>query len=76
MEKNRPCYEKRVGNIRVAAWENTSDSNGTPRRWHNISLVRRYNLLSARLDMNFLELVSIEPSGAVGGRSLVSGAWA
>jgi hypothetical protein len=42
MEKNRPCFEKRVGNIRVAVWENTNDSNGTPKRWHNVSIMRRY----------------------------------
>ena len=42
MEKNRPCYEKRIGSIRVAVWENINDSNGTPKRWHNVSLTRRY----------------------------------
>jgi hypothetical protein len=42
MEKNRPCFEKRVGNIRLAIWEITSDNNGTPRRWHNVSVLRRY----------------------------------
>ena len=42
MEKNRPCFEKRVGNIRVAVWENTNDSNGSPRKWHNVSIMRRY----------------------------------
>ena len=44
MEKNRPCFEKRVGNIRVAIWENTSDSKngGTSKKWHNVSITRRY----------------------------------
>jgi hypothetical protein len=42
MEKNRPCFEKRVGNIRVAVWENMNDSNGTAKRWHNVSIMRRY----------------------------------
>jgi len=27
MEKNRPCYDKRIGNIRLAIWENTSETN-------------------------------------------------
>ena len=42
MEKNRPCYDKRIGSIRVAIWENTSESNGTPKKWHNVSIIRRY----------------------------------
>jgi len=46
MEKQRPCYEKRVGNIRVAIWENVSEGatngNATARRWHNIAVTRRY----------------------------------
>ena len=50
MEKQKPVYEKRVGNIRVAIWENVSeanaDSNGntSPRRWHNVALTRRYKV--------------------------------
>ena len=50
MDKNRPCYEKRVGNIRVAIWENVSDGNpvangnASPRRWHNVALTRRYKV--------------------------------
>lgn len=42
MEKSRPCFEKRVGSIRVAVWENTSESNGTPKKWHNAAITRRY----------------------------------
>jgi hypothetical protein len=46
MEKQRPCYEKRVGNIRVAIWENVSEGaangNATSRHWHNIAVTRRY----------------------------------
>lgn len=42
MEKSRPCYDKRIGSIRVAIWENTSESNGTPKKWHNVSIIRRY----------------------------------
>jgi hypothetical protein len=48
MEKQRPCYEKRVGNIRVAIWENvsegTANGNATTRQWHNIALTRRYKV--------------------------------
>ena len=48
MEKQRPCYEKRVGNIRVAIWENvsegTANGNAAPRRWHNVALTRRYKV--------------------------------
>lgn len=42
MEKSRPCYDKRIGSIRVAIWENTSESNGAPKKWHNVSIIRRY----------------------------------
>lgn len=42
MEKQRPCYDRRIGNIRVAIWENSSDNNGTLKKWHNVSLTRRY----------------------------------
>lgn len=42
MEKSRPCFEKRVGSIRIAVWENTSESNGTPKKWHNVAITRRY----------------------------------
>lgn len=38
MEKNRPVYEKRLGHVRVAVWENLAD--GKP--WYNVSLTRRY----------------------------------
>jgi len=36
--KNRPSYEKRLGNIRVAVWENITDG----KRWHNAAITRRY----------------------------------
>jgi hypothetical protein len=46
MEKNRPCYEKRIGVVRLAIWENTADSkggdNGAPVLWHNVAITRRY----------------------------------
>jgi hypothetical protein len=38
-EKKRPCFEKRVGSIRLVIFENFSD-NGKP--WHNISITRSY----------------------------------
>ena len=38
MEKNKPCYEKRIGNIRVAIWENTTEG----KVWHNVAITRRY----------------------------------
>jgi hypothetical protein len=38
MEKNRPVFEKRLGFIRVAVWENNNDGVV----WHNVSLTRRY----------------------------------
>lgn len=53
MDKNRPCYEKRIGSIRVAIWENTNDGNGTsdtnttastPRKWHNVAITRRFKV--------------------------------
>jgi len=49
MEKNRPCYETRLGNIRVAIWENVTEGKGNggssaPRRWHNVSLTRRFKV--------------------------------
>ncbi|MGD0519189.1 MAG: hypothetical protein ABSA26_16760 [Thermoguttaceae bacterium] len=48
MEKQRPCYEKRVGNIRVAIWENASEGtvngNATTRCWYNVALTRRYKV--------------------------------
>jgi hypothetical protein len=39
MEKSKPNYEKRLGNIRVAVWENTTADG---KRWHNSALTRRY----------------------------------
>jgi len=36
--KRRPSYEKRLGNIRVAVWENFTDV----KRWHNTAITRRY----------------------------------
>jgi hypothetical protein len=38
MEKNKPHYEKRIGNIRVAIWENITEGVA----WHNVSISRRY----------------------------------
>jgi hypothetical protein len=38
-EKNRPCFEKKVGAIRLVVFENFGD-NGKP--WHNISITRSY----------------------------------
>lgn len=38
MTAKRPVWEKRLGQIRVAIWENKSDSGAT---WFNVSLVRR-----------------------------------
>ena len=38
-EKNRPCFEKRVGSIRLVIFENVSE-NGKP--WHNVSIMRSY----------------------------------
>lgn len=45
MEKNRPVYDKRIGNIRLAVWANvtepkTPDSPATT--WHNVTIARRY----------------------------------
>jgi hypothetical protein len=46
MEKNKPCYEKRIGSIRLAIWENFGDSkngdNGMPVAWHNVAITRRW----------------------------------
>jgi hypothetical protein len=48
MEKQRPCYEQRVGNIRVVIWDNvsegTANGNATPRHWFNVALTRRYKV--------------------------------
>lgn len=38
-EKNKPCFEKRVGSIRLVIFENLAE-NGKP--WHNISITRSY----------------------------------
>ena len=37
-DKNKPSYEKRLGNIRIAVWEN--NTNG--KLWHNAIVTRRY----------------------------------
>ena len=46
MESNKPCYEKRIGSIRLAIWENAADGknadNGTPVIWHNAAITRRW----------------------------------
>ena len=36
---NPPVYSKRVGNIRAAVWEQTTEGGAV---FHNVSLVRRY----------------------------------
>ena len=36
--KKKPAYEKRLGNIRIAVWENVTDG----KRWHNAAVTRRY----------------------------------
>ncbi len=38
METNKPAYEKRLGSVRLAIWENSS--NGKP--WFNVAITRRY----------------------------------
>lgn len=38
MTKNKPVYEKRIGSIRLAIWEN--ENQGKP--WFNVSVVRRW----------------------------------
>jgi hypothetical protein len=40
-EENRPCFEKRVGAIRLVIFENVGE-NGKP--WHNISITRSYRV--------------------------------
>jgi len=46
MEKKEPVFEKRLGNIRVAIWEN--EANGATgkasQKWHNVSITRRYQV--------------------------------
>ena len=38
MTKNKPVYEKRIGSVRLAIWENENDK----KTWFNISVVRRF----------------------------------
>lgn len=38
MDKNRPVYEERLGNIRLSIWAN-SNERGT---YHNVNIVRKY----------------------------------
>jgi hypothetical protein len=38
-EKSRPVFERRLGSIRVAVWQNAAPDGGV---WWNISIVRRY----------------------------------
>lgn len=38
MEKNKPVYDKRLGNIRLAIWENGSGD----KKWFSASVTRRY----------------------------------
>lgn len=38
MTKNKPVYEKRIGSVRLAIWENENDK----KTWLNISVVRRF----------------------------------
>ena len=55
MESNKPSYEKRLGHIRLAIWENITEKsaeaktvdnksfgNGGARIWHNVSITRTY----------------------------------
>ncbi|MCC7086550.1 MAG: hypothetical protein IT427_16245 [Pirellulales bacterium] len=46
-KKNRPCYEQRLGNIRVAIWENVNEKDGNnpeqpARKWYNVAITRRF----------------------------------
>jgi len=36
--ENKPVYEKRIGGVRVAIWENQNGSG----IWHNVSIMRHY----------------------------------
>lgn len=38
-DRSKPAFDRRLGAVRIAIWENDSD-DGTP--WWNVSLVRRY----------------------------------
>lgn len=38
MTKNKPVYEKRIGSVRLAIWENENQG----KTWHNVAVVRRY----------------------------------
>jgi len=38
MEKQKPVYERRLGAVRVAIWENNTDG----RAWHSVSVGRRF----------------------------------
>lgn len=40
MDKNKPCFERRIGNIRLAIWENVVEDSKTV--WHNVSITRRF----------------------------------
>ena len=44
MEKQKPGFEKRLGNIRVAVWQNlaTPKESAEGKTWFNVSLTRRY----------------------------------
>ena len=39
--KNRPCFETRVGPLRVAIWENGTGKDKRP--WFNTTVMRRYS---------------------------------
>ena len=38
MTKSKPVYEKRIGSIRLAIWENENEG----KTWFNVSAVRRF----------------------------------
>lgn len=40
MTDNKPVFEKRLGQVRLAIWENATDD--PKKKWHNVSITRRY----------------------------------
>jgi hypothetical protein len=47
MSHQKPVYAKRIGNIRIAVWENLNESKDSPgtrseRKWHSITITKRF----------------------------------
>ena len=72
MKNNKPVFEKRLGHIRVAIWENTTEEG---RRWHTVAITRRYRHESDKTWRNATTFTGLADLALVGECVALAKGW-